>query len=107
MSKIIQIFLNFFSLKNISLEEAFLLLLVFENFNFWTTLFLNGAQFLMVGVNICESQIKKLYSFDCFLCQNLLPFDSRSQNYTTEVTLMKAYFKSSRAITDYLMLESS
>ena len=33
-SKIIQIFLNFFSLKNISLEEGFLLLSFFENFNF-------------------------------------------------------------------------
>ena len=39
MSKIIQIFLIFFSLKNISLEEGFLLLSFFENFNFWTTLF--------------------------------------------------------------------
>ena len=29
----------FFSLKNISLEEGFLLLSFFENFNFWTTLF--------------------------------------------------------------------
>ena len=34
MSKICQISLNFFlSLKNISLEEAFLLLTFFENFN--------------------------------------------------------------------------
>ena len=39
MSKIIRIFLIFFSLKNISLEESFLLLSFFENFNFWTTLF--------------------------------------------------------------------
>ena len=39
MSKIIWIFLIFFSLKNISLEEGFLLLSFFENFNFWTTLF--------------------------------------------------------------------
>ena len=29
----------FFSLKNISLEEGFLLWSFFENFNFWTTLF--------------------------------------------------------------------
>ena len=29
----------FFSLKNISLKEGFLLLSFFENFNFWTTLF--------------------------------------------------------------------
>jgi len=29
----------FFLLKNISLEEGFLLLSFFENFNFWTTLF--------------------------------------------------------------------
>ena len=29
----------FFSMKNISLEEGFLLLSFFENFNFWTTLF--------------------------------------------------------------------
>ena len=34
MSKIIRIFLIFFSLKNISLEEGFLLLSFFENFNF-------------------------------------------------------------------------
>ena len=39
MSKIIQIFLNFFSLKNISLEEGFLLLSFFEKLNFWTILF--------------------------------------------------------------------
>ena len=39
MSKIIRIFLIFFSLKNISLEEGFLLLSFFENFNFWTPLF--------------------------------------------------------------------
>ena len=34
MSKIIRIFLIFFSSKNISLEEGFLLLSFFENFNF-------------------------------------------------------------------------
>jgi hypothetical protein len=34
MSKIIRIFLIFFSLKNISSEEGFLLLSFFENFNF-------------------------------------------------------------------------
>ena len=34
MSKIIQIFLNFFSLKNIDLGACFLLLEFFENFNF-------------------------------------------------------------------------
>jgi hypothetical protein len=39
MSKIIGIFLIFFSLKNISLKEGFLLLSFFENYNFWTTLF--------------------------------------------------------------------
>jgi len=38
-SKIIRIVQIFFSLKNISLEEGFLLLSFFENFNFWTTLF--------------------------------------------------------------------
>ena len=38
-SKIIRIFLNFFLLKNICLEEGFLLFLFFDNFNFWTTLF--------------------------------------------------------------------
>ena len=38
MTKIVRIFLNFFSLKNISLEEGFLLSF-FENFNFWTNLF--------------------------------------------------------------------
>ena len=42
MSKIIWIFLNFFSLKNISLEEGLLLSLL-ENFNFWTTLFFKIA----------------------------------------------------------------
>ena len=34
MSKIIRIFLIFFSLKNINLEEGYLLLSFFENFNF-------------------------------------------------------------------------
>ena len=38
-SKIIRIFLIFFSLKNISLGACFLFLSFFENFNFWTTLF--------------------------------------------------------------------
>ena len=37
MSKIIRIFLIFFSLKNTSLEEFFLLLSFFENFNFLRT----------------------------------------------------------------------
>ena len=41
MSKIIWIFLNVFSIEDLqfSLEEGFLLLSFFENFNFWTTLF--------------------------------------------------------------------
>ena len=39
MSKIIRIFLIIFSLKNISLEEGFVLLSYIKNFNFWTTLF--------------------------------------------------------------------
>ena len=39
MSKIIQIFLNFFSLKNMILGAHFLLLTFFENFNFYSTLF--------------------------------------------------------------------
>ena len=34
MSKIIRNFPNFFSLKNISLEEGFLLLSIFETFDF-------------------------------------------------------------------------
>ena len=34
-----ELFWFFFSLKNISLEEGFLLLSFVENFNFWTTLF--------------------------------------------------------------------
>ena len=37
--KLFETFWIFFSLKNISLEEGFLLLKFFENFNFWTTLF--------------------------------------------------------------------
>ena len=39
MSKMIQIFLTFFSLKNFILGAHILLLTFFENFNFWTTLF--------------------------------------------------------------------
>ena len=39
MSRIIPIFLIFFSLKIISLGEVFFLLSFFKNFNFWTTLF--------------------------------------------------------------------
>ena len=33
-------FWGFFSVKNISLEQGFLLLSFFDNFNFWTTLFI-------------------------------------------------------------------
>ena len=39
MSKIIRIFLNFFSFKNMNLGEHFLLLKVFHNFEFWINLF--------------------------------------------------------------------
>ena len=45
---------GFFSLKNISLEEGFLLLSFLGKFNFRTTLF---SKMVPYFVNICESQI--------------------------------------------------
>ena len=44
MSKIMQIFLNFFSLKNTNLEAHFLLLAFFDKINFLTTLLLKLGQ---------------------------------------------------------------
>ena len=44
MSKIIQIFLNFFSLKNTNLEAQFLLLAFFDKINSLTTLLLKLGQ---------------------------------------------------------------
>ena len=44
MSKIIRIFLNFFSLKNTNLEAHFLLLAFFDKINFLTTLLLKLGQ---------------------------------------------------------------
>ena len=43
-SKIIRIFLNFFSLKNTNLEAYFLLLAFFDKINFLTTLLLKLGQ---------------------------------------------------------------
>ena len=48
ISKIIRIFLIFFSLKNIILGAHFLLLTFVENFNFWSTLFSENGPY-----NIC------------------------------------------------------
>ena len=44
MSKIIRIFLKFFSLKNTNLEAHFLLLAFFDKINFLTTLLLKLGQ---------------------------------------------------------------
>ena len=44
MSKIIRIFLNFFSLKNTNLETHFLLLAFFDEINFLSTLLLKLGQ---------------------------------------------------------------
>ena len=65
MSKIIQIFLIFFFIENISLEEGFWKLQFLNHFAFY-----NGAQFLTVRVNICESQIY-FFLFYWLFCYNL------------------------------------
>ena len=77
----------FFSLKNISFEEGFLLMSFFENFNFWTTLFSkmvsNFWQSVWTSVKV---KSKNYFSFTDFLAK-MKGVDSRPQNSTTEVML--------------------
>ena len=52
------------------------------------TLKVRFRHFLTTRVNICESQIKKIFLFYWFFYKNEAPVDSGPQNSTTEVTLM-------------------
>ena len=88
-------FWNFFSLKNISLEEGFLLLPFFENFNFCTTLFSKMVPNFWRSVwTSVKVKSKNYFHFTDFFAKiySLLTHDL--QNSTTEVTLV--YFKPSR-----------
>ena len=55
MSKMIRIFLNFFSLKNINLGDHFLLLTFFDKINFLTTLLLKLGQIFDEVANLGKS----------------------------------------------------
>ena len=89
MSKIIRIFLIFFSLKNISLEEGFLLLSFFENFNFWTTLFSKMVpNFWRSMWTFVKNDSKNDLHFTDFFAE-IYSLLTRPQNSTTEVTLAR------------------
>ena len=60
-SKIVRVFLIFFSLKN---RSRVFVIEVFE-----PVFFLKWGQFLTVLVNICESQIKNIFSFTDFFAK--------------------------------------
>ena len=75
----------FFLLKNINLEEDFLLLLFFEKFNFWTTLFskLVPNFWLSIWTSVKVKSKNYFHFTDFLLISNSCP-----QNSTTEVTLI-------------------
>jgi len=56
-----------FSLKNISLEEGFLLLSFLENFNFWTTLFLKMVPKFWWCEHLWKSNQKIIFILQIFL----------------------------------------
>ena len=64
MSKIIRIFLNFLFIEEYQFRRSFFCDCHFLKTSISEPLcFLKWSQFLTVCVNICESQIKKLFSF--------------------------------------------
>ena len=54
---------DFFSLKNISLEDGFLLMSFFENFNFWSTLFTK----IMLIFQLLDLEWRLIWQKICFM----------------------------------------
>ena len=82
---------DFLSLKSISLEEGFLLLSFFENFNFWTTLSSKMVPNFWQSVwTSVKAKSKKCFHFTAFFSK-IYSLLTRPQYSTTEVTLM--YYK--------------